>query len=396
MSDLHTAEEQPDDTTDDTVAVWEHFSPLEYQEAVCQLVHMSAKTVNSNATAGGVRLTNEHALPLPYVSASTLLASGISISLDYLANAGKTARIAKQVRAIKMQDDFASQANPIERETVLQALEALATIPFETGFQTVDHRVRQLLLPIDLHGSDYVSITPITPSGLCDLLFHRTTGLVTKHREAVKEQKEQDGPKEKRALRQAHMNLGGSNPQNVGGLVRTMQRPLLMDAPVARPSLRAALSIYHKGIPIQFTSRDLHEYKSLLLSSVRDGRMTTSPNLRGREVAHVRRLCEQIFVRGADALDMLVLCEKELPHEHLLTDEVTESYELVSRAVDPVVRGLIDPRLREKDWPHGFATRLVAAIENVTTRVDHETVPMFTLNHDAVHSLITLVEDIVQ
>lgn len=57
-----------------------------------------------------------------------------------------------------------------------------------------------------------------------------------------------------RKLRQAQFGIGGSNPQNVGGLVRVMQRPLFVDAPRSADDLRTAFSLYYKGISLDFSS----------------------------------------------------------------------------------------------------------------------------------------------
>ena len=86
-------------------------------------------------------------------------------------------------------------------------------------------------------------MTPMTAGGICELLFEKDNGLVPRHNAACEEEGKRTGKPENgeevgnaprmkmRKLRQAQFGIGGSNPQNVGGLVRVMQRPLFVDAP---------------------------------------------------------------------------------------------------------------------------------------------------------------------
>ncbi|ETR24106.1 hypothetical protein RQ80_18765 [Acinetobacter baumannii] len=67
--------------------------------ALEESVHFSLKTINSNIEKGGIRLSKQQALDLPYLSARTLLNEDFLIPTDYQANAGKTASIFKVVKA---------------------------------------------------------------------------------------------------------------------------------------------------------------------------------------------------------------------------------------------------------------------------------------------------------
>ena len=63
--------------------LWKAYPPETYRNTIAELVHFSSKTVNSNAALAGVRLASDDALDAPYVSARTLMARGVSLSLDY-------------------------------------------------------------------------------------------------------------------------------------------------------------------------------------------------------------------------------------------------------------------------------------------------------------------------
>ena len=76
---------------------WKPYPPQKYREETESLVHFTAKVVNSNAIAAGVRLGPEDALDMPYVSLRTLLGSGLSFPLEYAEGGAGKAGIVKQI-----------------------------------------------------------------------------------------------------------------------------------------------------------------------------------------------------------------------------------------------------------------------------------------------------------
>lgn len=63
--------------------LWKAYPPETYRNTIAELVHFSSKTVNSNAALAGVRLASDDAL-VPLMSRpGTLMARGVSLSLDY-------------------------------------------------------------------------------------------------------------------------------------------------------------------------------------------------------------------------------------------------------------------------------------------------------------------------
>lgn len=80
--------------------LWKAYPPETYRNTIAELVHFSSKTVNSNAALAGVRLASDDALDAPYVSARTLMARGVSLSLDYGKGGAAVAGICKQVNAM--------------------------------------------------------------------------------------------------------------------------------------------------------------------------------------------------------------------------------------------------------------------------------------------------------
>ena len=199
--------------------------PLEtYRNTIAELVHFSSKTVNSNAALAGVRLASDDALDAPYVSARTLMSRGVSLSLDYGKGGAAVAGICKQVNAVVRGNPFAEAASSEERRAIEDAMTGACSSAFSVGVEHVDHRLRQILIPKEGAEGDYVSMTPMTAGGICELLFEKDSGLVPRHNAACEEEGKRTGKPENgedagntprmkmRKLRQAQFGIGGSNP----------------------------------------------------------------------------------------------------------------------------------------------------------------------------------------
>ena len=102
--------------------LWKAYPPETYRNTIAELVHFSSKTVNSNAALAGVRLASDDALDAPYVSARTLMARGVSLSLDYGKGGAAVAGICKQVNAVVRGNPFAEAASSEERRAIEDTL----------------------------------------------------------------------------------------------------------------------------------------------------------------------------------------------------------------------------------------------------------------------------------
>jgi hypothetical protein len=382
----------------DAKLMWESFDATVYESTAQGLVHHSFKSVNSNASGGGVRLSSDSALRLPYVSARTLMACGVALDLDYTANTGKVARVVKQMRAVARNTPLGSLAPEDERAVINRVLGNLGASQFETGTDHVDLRMRQILLPRG--GGDYVSFTPVSASGLSSLLFDIDAGLVTMHNQrAAEEAKQSSRDREKdrerprlRRIRRAQLGIGGSNPQNVGALVRTMQRPLFVPGPSGAHSLRAAFAIYYRGIELPF-ARDLVDQYNTQRASLHDGSQRgTRAEAREAEEMWIRRVAAYYHAVGTEALEVLLAFESALPKEHLLAGTLQGAHELVSRAVSPSIRGLIDPRLRGEVWYSHAARDVIERLTQERRTVEGESVAILVLDGAARVKLATLLE----
>ncbi len=289
MADVLIDADGPEETPDaHEQQGWKTLGETAYRSAAAQLIHFSAKSVNSNARAGGIRLGPSDSLDLPYVSARTALAAGWSISTDYTANSGTTATAVKQMRAVERGAIGEAAAHEV---ALIEALHRdVRSSRLELGLEPVDARLRQILIPHPEAPGGYMAMTPITAGGLCEILLGKD-GLVTQHNaesDALRKQGGREGTAPL-TIRRANLGIGGANPQNVGALVRSMQRPILAPSPRPKAGLRLAFRVYHKGIdlppmrPLFLELRDLRERGSV------DGVHLSTMSLRDHESSILQR-----------------------------------------------------------------------------------------------------------
>ncbi len=318
-------------------AAWNNYDIDQYRNLAEGMVHFSFKSVNSNAAGGGVRLSGEDALLLPYVSVRTLMAHGVQIDRDYTKNVDKTANIAKQIRAVFAGEQPKSEA---KAEQIRDACISAFSSRLESNCEFISPRMRQLLIPID---ESYVALTPIGAGGLNAIINTRV--------KAHNQLSEDKGVR----LRQAQFGIGGANPQNVGGLVREMQRPLFFESPTESKDIKTALSIHYKGISLAVPRELVFEYRAWREAekAKNEGRIPTDMKTREKEETFSKRFSSAILSRGAKALKVLDGHREYLPEN---------GEPLVSGKVDEIIRGVIDLAERTKDWERGFSWRLANQI----------------------------------
>ncbi len=345
---------------------WKPYPPQKYREETESLVHFTAKVVNSNAIPVGVRLGPDDALDMPYVSLRTLLGSGLSFPLDYAKGGAGKAGIVKQINWVLAEAPKAKDAGADEKKAIVEGIAAANASGYSIGTDFVDHRLRQLLIPKKNAPGGYVSMTPITASSICPLFFDHEQGLVPLHNNAARE--EPDGPRRK--LRQAQFGIGGSNPQNVGSLVRSMQRPLMVSAPGASASTREAFALYHKGLSLDVHAPGPFRDAVQMYAAFRDEALQAEPDEstitlreREREEELVAAIGRAVLDMAAEAQELLAQHAHLLPEDELLPALDPPRHALVSPLVRPVeIRGLLDPSLRGlcDNWPRGMARLAVA------------------------------------
>ncbi|WP_347257592.1 type I-F CRISPR-associated protein Csy1 [Methylocaldum sp.] len=327
---------------------WKPFTSSDYRDVAQKLVHFSAKGVNSNASACGIRLDSGAGLRLPYVSVRCLMTRGRTIDTDYTKNTGNTATVVKQIHKLASGEH---DQDTREAQSHLAAIAHALSTGYQEGTDSVSPRLRQLLLP---RGVDYVAISPLPSGGLSREINRR----VQAHLEALKNAEQSEREPEVRSgfprWSLSRLGIGGANPQNVGALVRDMQTALLFDAPKENPEIRAAYAIHYKGIRLGLPRQSMAAWRDWREKAKAEngGRIPTDMAHRDAECALIKAIGRAVLNQGAKALRRLGERRDDLPGTGLLSDQLQ----------DGVIRGLIDPAERGKDWPRQFGARVARAI----------------------------------
>ncbi len=319
---------------------WSDFPLEQYQQEAARLVHFSGKTVNSNVPACGVRIERDCGLDLPLVGVRTLLADGVSVPLDYTQNAGKTATVVKQMR-LADSGEIPETVPEAQVQAIRRVVTEATVSAYEEGVEWVSPRLRQILLPKG--GSQYVAVSPLGSGGLSALLNKKLAAL----------------PERRKKFRHAWLGIGGSNPQNVGSLVREMRNPLLFFAPGENFLERRVLAIHYRGISLGLPRRLLDGYRQWRERQLRshDGVMLSTMDIRQREAELVGDIARAVKRRGQRARELLESNRGLLP-------VVPDAISLLSPELkDTVVRSLIEPDVQEATWAYECGRRLARTIE---------------------------------
>lgn len=286
------------------------------------LFHFSCKTVNSNAQAGGVRLGAEQALDLPYISARTLLAEHRVIGLDYLVNAGKDATHFKQVRIALGEVEVSKPIESDSTRSIQEHYQQLGLNHGEKGLGVVSPRLRQLLIPkkSPTGCDEYVAITPLGSPGLSELVLS-----VLKQREVLRKAESSTHKTTGFDPVINQLSVGGSNPQNVGGRVRAMSRPLVFArVPQQNPEIRGALSLAYRGFRPRLPRPMVVAYAQWL-QKIRDDDHKMNLSIHEQEAALIRPMFDAIRTQAIRAGRLLAEHGDDLP-ENTGEDTLLQSW----------------------------------------------------------------------
>lgn len=315
--------------------VFKTFSEAEYQQVMQELVHYSAKSINSNAFAVGVRLGQDDAWNGKYVAVSTLLAQS-NLVVDYQKNAGNIATILKQIAAVCYDENGEIfEEIPPEQAEMIKALQQRVLRQFYFSKQTrVPIRLRQIIVQ-NQAGEDIV-LTPLQSASFSKLLQEKLRA-------------------EDRFRLRGFLDLGGSNKQNVGRYVRDMTRPLFFQAPQEDSQLRQALAIYYRGISLRPSRKLLTEYYQWRAPLVKalGGAMPSDLTLRETEREKIQGIIQIIMERAQTAQKLLKT------HQDALPDQA-----LTSTSLEPLQRALLDENQRYANWTRDVAKAIHQEILN--------------------------------
>lgn len=228
---------------------WGEIEWQKWMEAA--LFTFSSKIVNSNAEEVGVRIGEEgSAKNLPYISAQSCNPDLDYVQQQYKNNNGKSFTNSSVFSELsqhlgkKNLDDFVPTLKP----HVAQAHAQIKKIRTELNTSCVPSRVRQILIPHPDHPTGYISASPLSCSGMGEQLNQALKSYAA-HWKLLKDNK-QLSPHAHTATRM-HLQYGGANPQNIGGLTRQLWNGLVLDnLPTVSPTVQRAFSLKHNGLQL--------------------------------------------------------------------------------------------------------------------------------------------------
>lgn len=363
------------ETADDT---WKVFPLTAYQSLIKDMAHFSVKSVNSNAEAGGIRLTTAAALQRPYLSVRTLIGAGQTVALDYLKNAGTTATLTKQLRAA-----LAGKAPPDEGPALCAAYRQAVNQPMRTGLKQVSPRLRQILLPRPSAPNGYLAVTPLSAAGTASL----TSQWVRDHNAARKA-----GTKDKalyRRIRTATLGFGGSNPQNVGSLIRDLQTLIVAEGPTESPHLRAALALHYQGPELRMPPQAVAAYADwrAQVMAANQGHMPTDLPHREAEREKIQAVAQAVLASVEKQCSVLIRHRDRLPW----CEQPDGERSLFARDVPAWRKGLLEPGWRHADWARETGRHLAAALLHHRNAKDES----LGLGDDAREALGRLIEEVL-
>lgn len=344
-----------------------------YQQVLAESVHHSLKITNSNIKGGGIRVSNSAHLDLPYISVRTLLNENILIPVTYHTNSGNTATLFKVINAVQLNEDTSTLDEEFQQNvfTLRPQFQKVFSKSFSCGLNTIDIRMRQLLIPYN--NGKYISISPLAAPGLNLVLNEKL--------EAIKELRKVEGKDSKlKNIKSAVFGIGGSNVQNCGTppLMRAIQRPIVLGSPTLDPKTRLAFQYFYKGfdyiISNRFINQELYqELTTYAVSLIEQQKLSSelgfhdygiqapfsNMKTRAAELSTIKKIIDDVLLQGQDILKILKSIDDQLPNFKALERKSFWSHPRV-----PVLaQGLINPELQQfEDWQKLFADDLASKI----------------------------------
>jgi len=162
-----------------------------------------------------------------------------------------------------------------------------------------------------------------------------------------------------------------------------LSRPLVFFPPTENRQVKAALAQHFQGIPIRLPRPLLMGFRDWCRAArARNGGLIpTDMHTRDEESAHVRQIVDAVLAQGERARQRLQAHLDVLPNG---------GSPLVSVNADPIARGLVDPDLRDRDWPRAFAARLARLIADFRFGDEHGD---FHFDQQDLYQLQAIAED---
>lgn len=361
---------------------WDDLTAEMCLKSMSSAVHLASKSVNTNATAVGVRVALADRLMLHFVAVSTL--NSAQIPVDYISGAQSSGTF-KQIATVldNSCDDVFTDINGEQRK-MIEEMRPLLETRFETGVEFISPRLRQVIWPTGNTSAPWVALTPLQSSGLSAVIRKRLAAEAAQH---------VDMATGKTTVHRPHaiFGIGGGKSVNVGRYVNDMRRPLVFGLPQIDPSVRMAYAFYFKGhlrghtfaAPYQETLAFAKWRHTMRAANGQ--KIPSTLAIRAKEVEHVQAIARAALSAASFARHVL---EKNL--------ECTDC--LTAPNLDPFLRALIDPKLRDRNFRKTFARKLISSIEHFRFKdggIGGEQNEYAIANSGDLSSLISEVEEVI-
>ena len=316
-------------------------------------VHFSFKTVNSNIPGGGIRLSKSDGLFLPFISGRTLIAAGYNLDYEYTTNNG----ILNAVLAIASGENQLTDLSPREaseiRAVVAEQVDLMKD-GHEANTDTLDPRMRQLLIPDQSQAHGYACISPLTSVSVCKLVH---TACVA-HNERQKELSKNGEHLPNRVIPFATMGFGGAKFMNVGRLTTHLKSVPVFVGPKRNVAIRAAMAIHYKGIELKLPELVMAKMAAWAYETQQknEGRLPINMQTREQVSQFAADITRYIGKQVATATRQLNTNAKHLPSSR------ERSIPPVGSDISPTIAGLFDRSLRSASWHADLAAELCAAV----------------------------------
>lgn len=235
---------------------WKSFTLEDYQNQAKNLTTHTTKSVNSNASNGGVRCISKNNINIPYACVKF---SREQIELDYTNGANQSA-ISEQILAVK-NNNLDSFTDIIEEECtqIKEYIVPLLEKNYDKNYSSVSPRLRQIILNDKKFGD--ICLTPIHSSGYSK----RINQLIGKSLDEIAAPLV-SGSKEYAFFDDVAVKVGGDKQQNVGrfSLVIEMQKAYRFPIPRTDRNLNTAMYLHNQGVSLAIPKQILENYGKFL------------------------------------------------------------------------------------------------------------------------------------
>lgn len=311
---------------------WLSLGKEAYLSAYHKMVHFSAKAVNSNASAAGVRIVD--LADLPYISVSSV--GPASVPLDYF-NGANTAAASNQINSVVL-ENLMDRFKEINEDEVCFIKQMSTSYDFADLAGEIDCHLKQIIMP-DEEGND-LCLTPLHSSGLSRLIND------TERRIA-----QENDDKKFSLFRHAGMNYGGSNTQNIGGLANELKKPLFFGAPEEDMDIRKSLAIHYKGFSYM-PAAQVDDYLDWFDEACTPDKSKTMLQ-KLEEERLLKMIVRSTFQEADRQFAYLTKNKANFPGEQLLSSDLNR-----------VFHGLVFDEERNNNWFIDFGNAVASYIKN--------------------------------